>query len=1359
MIPKPTPLYRAISISLCFALIMPMCGAPMFELGTTTFNWVKVLTQGTPPDFTDTPGTVDVGSSPSRDEATRNGIWDSTSLSGVNTLNHDQLTAAGLACTTAPYEAPTNTPPEDPGYDELAGSGEPRVHGPMVSPAKPAPQGTLSQIGGGSPLPWESSFPAGGSSGASAIMNSNTGNRLTYVPLFSMETKGGLPLSLGLYHNSLTDFVGNWGSKWSSDFDARLRRENPHSGLAAGDLITVRLGDGRLMPYRYDTSADAWLPPKGIYDRVTLSGGSTHNEQYTLTLKNGIKMVFSHPKAGDSSLDGQGLLSSIVDRNGNAISISREPGSGRLLTVSDGTGRRISFGYDTSGTGNVRQLRDCRETINRVWTFEYTGGQNLTKVNYPALSGTVYGRSFAYDSDHNLTTETDLRGNQWIASYDGSDRLASCEDPGYATMYLVPQYRFTYTASACTRTDQFSRTEVHNYISGRIYSEVDEGGFFETYVFDSVRRMNYYRDKRGSIWTYSLDVNGNVLQENTPTGEHNSATYNSDNTLASSYGDLSPSTMKYEYVLGRMSRAYKDLGGGTQQTLVQNTYSSAGLTNTTTVTDDTATPRNYSYTYTLLGDLRSVVDPRSSVALVSHNAIGWVTNSTDQVGNLSQVTYDDWGRPTTITHPPIAGVSSTVQVQYDLEGNVTHVIDERGKNHSWAYNERGQTISYTSANGETETYDYNTTGFLWRVTNGRGKIRTYTNTVRDEVKTLTMPDGSAELWQYNASGDVGAYTNAYGSADQYTIGHTFDYSGRPSVVDYPTGTDTVFTYSNYGHTIAMTDASGTTTWIYDSWDNLAELDTPQGNMTYTYNRLGERLSMTDPSGTSTYEYDNFGRLKKLTNYLSEITQWQYDNAGRMNKRTLPNGTWEDIAFDARSRPTSITLKKTGVNMRTQSYAYDAASNVTSHTVDSLVTSYTYDNINQLTAEARTGYSAYYAYDANGNRASRNLNGVLETYTNDDGDKLTSVTWSGGSKSFTYDGAGRRKTMTTGGVTTTYNWDYESRITSISKPGMTTNTFAYNGLDSRVSKVDSSGTRTYRRNGASPVAPVTSDSTATYTSGISERRSGVSTFLHSGVKNTDAQSSSTSTLVSTRQYDAFGNMTAATGTFQGPYGYGGAYRYHEDPDFALKLLGERYLDASTGSFLSRDKARDGKNWYAYCNNNPLKSQDMSGRSAALLLVGGLGILRARGYVDSDGMMVFGIVSKIKNNRPWCGTRFIHLDMPHNSSYPSTQFPHLNSDVKMLKFLNHKAVPDWVVPLGRADVVKTLGKALVVAGVAADVYDVVNSKDPAKTAVEDATIWGATLVCAEIGTAICPGIGTVIGGLVGAIGTSLIVHCNE
>lgn len=129
-------------------------------------------------------------------------------------------------------------------------------------------------------------------------------------------------------------------------------------------------------------------------------------------------------------------------------------------------------------------------------------------------------------------------------------------------------------------------------------------------------------------------------------------------------------------------------------------------------------------------------------------------------------------------------------------------------------------------------------------------------------------------------------------------------------------------------------------------------------------------------------------------------------------------------------------------------------------MDGLVTTYGYDNINQLTSESRSGYSCSYTYDANGNRASRNLSGVLETYVCDDGDKLLSVNWIGGGKTFTYDNAGRRKTMTTGGVTTTYNWDYESRLTSVSRPGMTTNTFAYNGLDTsrRISVRDETGTQ-------------------------------------------------------------------------------------------------------------------------------------------------------------------------------------------------------------------------------------------------------------------------------------------------------------
>ncbi|KXK15839.1 MAG: hypothetical protein UZ18_ATM001001491 [Armatimonadetes bacterium OLB18] len=82
------------------------------------------------------------------------------------------------------------------------------------------------------------------------------------------------------------------------------------------------------------------------------------------------------------------------------------------------------------------------------------------------------------------------------------------------------------------------------------------------------------------------------------------------------------------------------------------------------------------------------------------------------------------------------------------------------------------------------------------------------------------------------------------------------------------------------------------------------------------------------------------------------------------------------------------------------------------------------------------------------------------------------------KSFTYDAAGRTTAVTVGNDTTTLAYDYESRIAQITYPNQSTNSFSYNGLDTRVSKVDSTGTRTYLRDGAYVTDPVLSDGAAT-----------------------------------------------------------------------------------------------------------------------------------------------------------------------------------------------------------------------------------------------------------------------------------------
>ena len=253
-------------------------------------------------------------------------------------------------------------------------------------------------------------------------------------------------------------------------------------------------------------------------------------------------------------------------------------------------------------------------------------------------------------------------------------------------------------------------------------------------------------------------------------------------------------------------------------------------------------------------------------------------------------------------------------------------------------------------------------------------------------------------------------------------------------------------------------------------------------------------------------------------------------------------------------------------------------------MNGVTTNYGYDLAGQLTSEVRTGYNVAYTYDANGNRLSKTVNGVAESYTYDLADKMLTA----GAKSYTYDATGRTVGINAPGGTTTLTYDYESRVTAITGPGIN-ETHTYNGLDTRVGTVQGGVSRTFVRDGSYVTDPVLRDGQATYTPGVSERRSGVSTWTHSGLKNADAQTTSVGAIAATRVYDAFGAELSATGTWKGPFGYAGGFGYQEDSS-GLKLLGHRYYDPTTGRFLSRDPIKDGRNWYVYCDNNPLNAVD-------------------------------------------------------------------------------------------------------------------------------------------------------------------------
>ena len=71
------------------------------------------------------------------------------------------------------------------------------------------------------------------------------------------------------------------------------------------------------------------------------------------------------------------------------------------------------------------------------------------------------------------------------------------------------------------------------------------------------------------------------------------------------------------------------------------------------------------------------------------------------------------------------------------------------------------------------------------------------------------------------------------------------------------------------------------------------------------------------------------------------------------------------------------------------------------------------------------------------------------------------------------------------------------------------------------------------------------------------------------------------------YDAYGNQQTESTTDINPFRYCGEYY---DAETGFTYLRARYYDPTTGRFISEDPIRDGLNWYAYCENNPVMFVD-------------------------------------------------------------------------------------------------------------------------------------------------------------------------
>ena len=90
---------------------------------------------------------------------------------------------------------------------------------------------------------------------------------------------------------------------------------------------------------------------------------------------------------------------------------------------------------------------------------------------------------------------------------------------------------------------------------------------------------------------------------------------------------------------------------------------------------------------------------------------------------------------------------------------------------------------------------------------------------------------------------------------------------------------------------------------------------------------------------------------------------------------------------------------------------------------------------------------------------------------------------------------------------------------------------------------------------------------------------------------DAQSN----VIKTYTYDAFGVEQNIDPNDTNPFRYCGEYYDELTGDIYLRA---RYYRPSAGRFFQEDPAKDGLNWYNYCEGNPIKYKDPSGLEPAL-----------------------------------------------------------------------------------------------------------------------------------------------------------------
>ncbi len=218
-------------------------------------------------------------------------------------------------------------------------------------------------------------------------------------------------------------------------------------------------------------------PPPGDGSALTLETDGT----YLVRTKHGVELDFNT----------DGRMTAWTDANGNALTLAYNTG-GSLQTISNGMGKILTLSYSND---RISQVSD----------------------------GTGRSVSYSYDTDGNLTQVTDTEGNSTVFEYDEPGRLTQIFFPDNPTNPFVTN-TFDANDKVITQTDANGRIWQY-YISGYRTEEVNPLGQGNTAYYnkngDAVRRI----DPLDNESAMEYDGHKRLVKETKPEGNYTEYVY------------------------------------------------------------------------------------------------------------------------------------------------------------------------------------------------------------------------------------------------------------------------------------------------------------------------------------------------------------------------------------------------------------------------------------------------------------------------------------------------------------------------------------------------------------------------------------------------------------------------------------------------------------------------------------------------------------------------------------------------------------------------------------------------------------------------------------------------------------------